>query len=59
MVPALLIDVIWSSLQPPLPGKSAATILLSSLIQGAAAPPTLLPRTIFEMRQDRDAHSKI
>src|ERR1700732_5299140 len=55
-VPALLIDVIrsspdshpWRAVLPP-------TILLSLILHGVQAP-ILLPRTIFEMRQDRDTH---
>jgi hypothetical protein len=45
-------------LQPPLPGMSAIydPVVLSPLRASAA---TLLLRTIFEMRQDRKAHSRI
>src|SRR5882724_7753656 len=58
MVPALPIDVIHSSPAAALFGRACRAP--SCCLQPFTAPAsTLLLRTIFDMRQDRDAHSRI
>src|ERR1700712_954088 len=58
MVPALLIVVMSSSPNSrPCRACLSPAIPLSPALDGAAAP-TLLPRRIIQMRQDRETHPK-
>src|ERR1700737_5477306 len=57
IVPALSMVAIPSSPTAAHAGHVCIYDPVVPALRGAAAP-TLLPRTIFEMRQDREAHSK-